>query len=144
MSQRAFEVLLKMLALRKDRSVARSKRAQAEFLRAQEFSDQLQTYSKEYQTQWVQAANQGDSVLMLQTASSFGHQLAETAAQQQAQAQTLGDRSQQAVQQALHDTQRENTLKDYLARQAQMAAQAREKRERKELDDIYNARSRTP
>ena len=144
MSQRAFEVLLKMLALRKDRSVARSKRAQAEFLRAQEFSDQLQTYSKEYQAQWVQTANQGDSVLMLQTAASFGHQLAETAAQQQAQAQTLSDRSQQAVQQALHDTQRESTLKDYLARQAQMAAQAREKRERKELDDIYNARSRTP
>ena len=144
MSQRALEVLLKMLAMRKDRSVARSKRAQAEFLRAKEFSDQLQTYSKEYQTQWVQSAQQGDSALMLQTASSFGHQLAQTASAQQAQAQTLHDRSQQAVEQALRDTQREKTLQEYLVQQRQLAALSRDKRERRELDDVFNARSRTP
>jgi flagellar biosynthesis chaperone FliJ len=144
MSQRAFEVLLKMLAMRKDRSVARSKRAQAEFLRAKDFSDQLQTYAKEYQTQWLQTAEKGDSVLMMQTASSFGRQLADTAAGQQAQALTLGDRSQQAVQQALHDTQREKTLKDYLLRQRQLRSQSRDKREQRELEDVLNARNRKP
>lgn len=144
MSQRTFEVLLKMLAMRKDRSVARSKRAQAEFLRAKEFSDQLQTYSREYQAQWLQSAEKGDSVLMLQTASSFGHQLAQTAAGQQAQAQSLSDRSQQAVEQALRDTQREKTLQEYLAKQRHLATLSRDKRERRELDDVLNARSRTP
>ena len=104
----------------------------------------LRTYSREYQAQWVQSAEKGDSALMLQTASSFGHQLAQTAAGQQAQAQTLNDRSQQAVEQALRDTQREKTLQEYLAKQRHLATLSRDKRERRELDDVLNARSRTP
>ena len=79
MSSRVFEVLQQMLKLRKDRSVAQSKRVQAEFERVRNFNLQVESYAKEYETQWVKAAQQGDSVLNLQTQANFGLNLRATA-----------------------------------------------------------------
>ena len=58
MSSRVFEVLQQMLKLRKDRSVAQSKRVQAEYDRVRNFNLQVTSYANEYESQWVKAAQQ--------------------------------------------------------------------------------------
>jgi flagellar biosynthesis chaperone FliJ len=83
MSNRVFEVLQQMLKLRKDRSVAQSKRVQAEYERVRNFNLQVESYAKEYETQWVKAAKEGDTVLNLQTQANFGLNLRATAKSQE-------------------------------------------------------------
>jgi flagellar biosynthesis chaperone FliJ len=143
MSNRVFEVLQQMLKLRKDRSVAQSKRVQAEYERVRNFNLQVESYAKEYETQWVKAAQQGDSVLNLQTQANFGLNLRATAKSQEPEVQALKSQSREALDKALQDAQRLKTLQSFLAKRKQQRQQQFEKLEDKALEDVLQARQNT-
>ena len=143
MSNRVFEVLQQMLKLRKDRSVAQSKRVQAEFERVRNFNLQVESYAKEYETQWVKAAQQGDTVLNLQTQANFGLNLRATAKSQEPEVAALKSQSREALDKALHDAQRLKTLQSFLAKRKQQRQHQFEKDEGKALEDVLQARQKT-
>jgi len=143
MSNRVFEVLQQMLKLRKDRSVAQSKRVQAEYERVRNFNLQVESYAKEYETQWVKAAQQGDSVLNLQTQANFGLNLRATAKSQEPEVAALKSQSREALDKALQDAQRLKTLQSFLAKRKQQRQQQFEKLEEKALEDVLQARQNT-
>ncbi len=143
MSNRVFEVLQQMLKLRKDRSVAQSKRVQAEFERVRNFNLQVESYAKEYETQWVKAAQQGDTVLNLQTQANFGLNLRATAKSQEPEVAALKSQSREALDKALQDAQRLKTLQSFLAKRKQQRQQQFEKLEDKALEDVLQARQNT-
>ena len=140
MSNRVFEVLQQMLKLRKDRSVAQSKRVQAEYERVRNFNLQVESYAKEYESQWVKAAQEGDSVLNLQTQANFGLNLRATAKSQEPEVQALKSQSRDALDKALHDAQRLKTLQSFLAKRKQQRQNQFEKNEDKALEDVLQAR----
>ena len=143
MSNRVFEVLQQMLKLRKDRSVAQSKRVQAEFERVRNFNLQVESYAKEYETQWVKAAQQGDTVLNLQTQANFGLNLRATAKSQEPEVAALKSQSREALDKALQDAQRLKTLQSFLAKRKQQRQQQFENLEDKALEDVLQARQNT-
>jgi flagellar biosynthesis chaperone FliJ len=143
MSSRVFEVLQQMLKLRKDRSVAQSKRVQAEFERVRNFNLQVESYAKEYETQWVKAAQQGDTVLNLQTQANFGLNLRATAKSQEPEVAALKSQSREALDKALQDAQRLKTLQSFLAKRKQQRQRQFEKHEDKALEDVLQARQNT-
>ena len=143
MSNRVFEVLQQMLKLRKDRSVAQSKRVQAEFERVRNFNLQVESYAKEYETQWVKAAQQGDTVLNLQTQANFGLNLRATAKSQEPEVAALKSQSREALDKALQDAQRLKTLQSFLAKRKQQRQRQFEKHEDKALEDVLQARQKT-
>ena len=143
MSNRVFEVLQQMLKLRKDRSVAQSKRVQAEYERVRNFNLQVESYAKEYETQWVKAAQQGDTVLHLQTQANFGLNLRATAKSQEPEVQALKSQSREALDKALQDAQRLKTLQSFLAKRKQQRQRQFEKHEDKALEDVLQARQNT-
>ena len=143
MSSRVFEVLQQMLKLRKDRSVAQSKQVQAEYERVRNFNLQVTSYAQEYESQWVKAAQQGDSVLNLQTQANFGLNLRATAKSQEPEVQALKSQSREALDKALKDAQRLKTLQSFLAKRKQQRQQQFEKHEDKALEDVLQARQNT-
>jgi flagellar biosynthesis chaperone FliJ len=143
MSSRVFEVLQQMLKLRKDRSVAQSKRVQAEFERVRNFNLQVESYAKEYETQWVKAAQQGDTVLNLQTQANFGLNLRATAKSQEPEVAALKSQSREALDKALQDAQRLKTLQSFLAKRKQQRQRQFEKHDDKALEDVLQARQNT-
>ena len=143
MSNRVFEVLQQMLKLRKDRSVAQSKRVQAEYERVRNFNLQVESYAKEYESQWVKAAQEGDTVLNLQTQANFGLNLRATAKSQEPEVQALKSQSREALDKALQDAQRLKTLQSYLAKRKQQRQHQLEKDEDKALEDVLQARQHT-
>ena len=143
MSNRVFEVLQQMLKLRKDRSVAQSKRVQAEFERVRNFNLQVESYAKEYETQWVKAAQQGDTVLNLQTQANFGLNLRATAKSQEPEVAALKSQSREALDKALQDAQRLKTLQSFLAKRKQQRQRQFEKHDDKALEDVLQARQNT-
>jgi flagellar biosynthesis chaperone FliJ len=143
MSSRVFEVLQQMLKLRKDRSVAQSKRVQAEFERVRNFNLQVESYAKEYETQWVKAAQQGDTVLNLQTQANFGLNLRATAKSQEPEVAALKSQSREALDKALQDAERLKTLQAFLAKRKQQRLRQFEKHEDKALEDVLQARQNT-
>jgi len=143
MSNRVFEVLQQMLKLRKDRSVAQSKRVQAEFDRVRNFNLQVESYAQEYETQWVKAAQQGDTVLNLQTQANFGLNLRATAKSQEPEVAALKSQSREALDKALQDAQRLKTLQSFLAKRKQQHQRQFEKHEDKALEDVLQARQNT-
>ncbi len=140
MSNRVFEVLQQMLKLRKDRSVAQSKRVQAEYERVRNFNLQVESYANEYESQWVKAAQQGDSVLNLQTQANFGLNLRATAKSQEPEVQALKSQSREALDKAMQDAQRLKTLQSFLAKRKQQRQHQLEKHEDKALEDVLQAR----
>jgi flagellar biosynthesis chaperone FliJ len=142
MSSRVFEVLQQMLKLKKDRSVAQSKRVQAEYERVRNFNLQVTSYAQEYESQWVKAAQQGDSVLNLQTQANFGLNLRATAKSQEPEVQALKSQSREALDKALHDAQRLKTLQSFLAKRKLQRQHQLEKQEDKALEDVLQARQR--
>ena len=137
---RAFEWMLKLVEIRRDRSVNQSRRAQQEFVRSREFSQQLQGYAAEYDQQWSQVAQRGDSALMLHTTASFGENLRNTATAQTQETDKLQAHSHKLLQQALQDTRRVEALQNYMARQQSLRRVMAERREQKQLEDDLNAR----
>jgi flagellar export protein FliJ len=140
MSSQVYEWLLKLVELRRDRSVARSRRAQQDYLRSKQFSDELKGYSHEYDQQWQRTAAKGDSVLLLQTTASFGGHLHNTSQTQQQETKKLQGSSEQALQQALQDSRRAEALRNFMDRQKVQRRLAAERREQKALEDDLNAR----
>ena len=140
MSNRVFEVLQQMLKLRKDRSVDQSKRVQAEYERVRNFNLQVESYAKEYENQWVKAAQEGDTVLNLQTQANFGLNLRATAKSQEPEVRALKSQSQEALDKALQDAQRLKTLQKYLAKRKQKHQQQLALQEDKALEDVLQAR----
>ena len=132
-----------MLKLRKDRSVAQSKRVQAEFERVRNFNLQVESYAKEYETQWVKAAQQGDTVLNLQTQANFGLNLRATAKSQEPEVAALKSQSREALDKALQDAQRLKTLQSFLAKRKQQRQRQFEKHEDKALEDVLQGRQNT-
>jgi flagellar biosynthesis chaperone FliJ len=143
MSSRVFEVLQQMLKLRKDRSVAQSKRVQAEYERVRNFNLQVTSYAQEYESQWVKAAQQGDTVLNLQTQANFGLNLRATAKSQEPEVAALKSQSREALDKALQDAQRLKTLQSFLAKRKQQRQRQFEKHEDKALEDVLQARQNT-
>jgi flagellar biosynthesis chaperone FliJ len=143
MSNRVFEVLQQMLKLRKDRSVAQSKRVQAEYERVRNFNLQVTSYAQEYESQWVKSAQQGDTVLNLQTQANFGLNLRATAKSQEPEVQALKSQSREALDKALQDAQRLKTLQSFLAKRKQQRQRQFEKHEDKALEDVLQARQNT-
>ena len=137
---RAFQWMLKLVEMRRDRSVSQSRRAQQEFARSREFTQQLQGYAAEYDQQWAQVAQRGDTALMLHTTSSFGDNLRSTASAQAQETDKLQAHSQKLLQQALNDARRVEALQKYMARQQEMRRAMAEKRDQKQLEDDLNAR----
>jgi len=143
MSSRVFEVLQQMLKLRKDRSVAQSKQVQAEYERVRNFNLQVESYAKEYESQWVKAAQQGDTVLNLQTQANFGLNLRATAKSQEPEVAALKSQSREALDKALQDSERLKTLQTFLAKRKQQRLRQFEKHEDKALEDVLQARQNT-
>ena len=140
MSSRVFEVLQQMLKLRKDRSIAQSKRVQAEYERVRAFNAQVTSYAKEYETQWVKVAQQGDTVLNLQTHANFGQNLRDTAKSQEPEVKALKSQSQEALNKAMQDAQRLKTLQKFLAKQKMKRQQKADHQDEKALEDMLQAR----
>lgn len=140
MSNRVFEVLQHMLKLRKDRSVAQSKRVQAEYERVRNFNLQVESYAQEYESQWVKAAQQGDTVLNLQTQANFGLNLRATAKSQEPEVQALKSQSKEALDKALQDAQRLKTLQSFLAKRKLQRQHQLERQDDKALEDVLQAR----
>ena len=140
MSSRVFEVLQQMLKLRKDRSVAQSKRVQAEYERVRNFNLQVVSYAKEYEAQWVKSAQQGDSVLNLQTQANFGLNLRATAKSQEPEVAALKSQSREALDKALQDAQRLKTLQSFLAKRKLQRQRLLQHQEDMALEDVLQAR----
>lgn len=142
MSSRVFQVLQQMLAMRKDRSVAQSRRVQAEYQRVRSFSDQIESYANEYESHWMSTAQKGDTVLQLQTQAAFGQKLRATAQSQQPEVMALEAQSRQALEKAVQDSQRLKTLQKFLAQQQRQRLHAQERQDEKALEDALQARHR--
>jgi len=137
---RAFQWMLKLVEMRRDRSVSQSRGAQLELVRSREFTQQLQGYAAEYDQQWSQVAQRGDTALMLHTTASFGDNLRSTANARAQETDKLQVHSQKLLQQALSDARRVEALQKYMARQQAIRRAMAEKRDQKQLEDDLNAR----
>ena len=143
MSGRVFQVLQQMLKMRKDRSVAKSKMVKAEFDRVRTFNEQIESYATEYESQWMSAAQKGDTVLQLQTQASFGQKLRATAASQQPEIENLQTQSREALEKAQQDAERLKTLENFIANRQRLKQKALDQQDEKAQEDVLQARQRS-
>jgi flagellar biosynthesis chaperone FliJ len=143
MSGRVFQVLQQMLKMRKDRSVAKSKMVKAEFDRVRNFNEQIESYATEYESQWISAAQKGDTVLQLQTQASFGQKLRATAASQLPEIQNLQSQSREALEKAQQDAERLKTLETFMANRQRLKQKALDQQDEKAQEDVLQARQRS-
>jgi len=143
MSGRVFQVLQQMLKMRKDRSVAKSKMVKAEFDRVRTFNEQIESYATEYESQWMSAAQKGDTVLQLQTQASFGQKLRATAASQQPEIESLQTQSKEALEKAQQDAERLKTLENFMANRQLLKQKALDHLDEKTQEDVLQARHRS-
>jgi flagellar biosynthesis chaperone FliJ len=143
MSGRVFQVLQQMLKMRKDRSVAKSKMVKAEFDRVRTFNEQIESYATEYESQWMSAAQKGDTVLQLQTQASFGQKLRATAASQLPEIQNLQSQSREALEKAQQDAERLKTLENFMANRQRLKQKALDQQDEKAQEDVLQARQRS-
>ena len=143
MSGRVFQVLQQMLKMRKDRSVARSKMVKAELERVRGFNEQIESYANEYESQWMNAAQKGDTVLQLQTQASFGQKLRATAASQLPEIKNLQSQSKEALEKAQQDAERLKTFENFIANKKRLTQKALDHQDEKALEDVLQARHRS-
>jgi flagellar export protein FliJ len=143
MSGRVFQILQQMLQMRKDRSIAKSKMVKAEFDRVRNFNDQIESYATEYESQWMNAAQKGDTVLQLQTQASFGQKLRATAASQLPEVQSLEAQSKLALEKAQQDSERLKTLQNFIANKQRLKQKALDHQDQKALEDVLQAKHRS-
>jgi flagellar export protein FliJ len=143
MSGRVFQILQQMLKMKKDRSVAKSKMVKAEFDRVRSFNEQIESYATEYESQWMNAAQKGDSVLHLQTQASFGQKLRATAASQVPEIQNLKAQTQEALTKAQQDAERLKTFESFMAKRNVLKQKALDQQDEKALEDVLQARHRS-
>ena len=143
MSGRVFQILQQMLQMRKDRSIAKSKMVKAEFDRVRNFNEQIESYATEYESQWMNAAQMGDTVLQLQTQASFGQKLRATAASQLPEVQSLEAQSKLALEKAQQDSERLKTLQNFIANKQRLKQKALDHQDQKALEDVLQAKHRS-
>ena len=143
MSGRVFQVLQQMLKMRKDRSVAKSKMVKAEFDRVRTFNEQIESYATEYESQWMSAAQKGDTVLQLQTQASFGQKLRATAASQQPEIENLQTQSREALEKVQQDAERLKTLENFMANRQLLKQKTLDHLDEKAQEDVLQARHRS-
>ena len=143
MSGRVFQVLQQMLKMRKDRSVAKSKMVKAEFDRVRHFNEQIESYANEYESQWMSAAQKGDTVFQLQTQASFGQKLRATAASQEPEIQNLQLQSKEALEKAQQDAERLKTFENFIAKRQRLKQIALDHQDEKAMEDVLQARHRS-
>jgi flagellar biosynthesis chaperone FliJ len=143
MSGRVFQVLQQMLKMRKDRSVAKSKMVKAEFDRVRSFNEQIESYATEYESQWMSAAQKGDTVLQLQTQASFGQKLRATAASQLPEIQNLQSQSREALEKAQQDAERLKTFENFMANRQRLKQKALDHQDEKAQEDVLQARQKS-
>ena len=144
MSGHVFQILQQMLKMRKDRSVAKSKMVKAEFDRVRNFNEQIESYANEYESQWMNAAQKGDTVLQLQTQASFGQKLRATAASQEPEVQNLQLQSKEALEKAKQDAERLKTFENFIAKRQRLKQMALDHQDEKAMEDVLQARHRSP
>lgn len=140
MSRHFFDLMLGLLRVRKDRAVAQSRRVQAELQRVEGFKNQLDGYAQEYESQWLNAAQQGESVRNLRVQMDFGVRLRDTARAQEPELMALTQQASKAKQQAMAESDRFKTFQAFRARQKQQAQLEQERKEQRELEDLLQAR----
>ncbi len=143
MSGRVFQIWQQMLQMRKDRSIAKSKMVKAEYDRVRNFNEQIESYATEYESQWMNAAQKGDTVLQLQTQASFGQKLRATAASQLPEIQSLAAQSKQALEKAQQDSERLKTLNNFIANKQRLKQKAQDDKDEKAFEDVLQGKRRT-
>ena len=140
MNQQSWNLLLEMTRLRKERSMAQSRRARSELDRVAGFQQQIQAYAREYDEQWLASVQAGTSVLTLQSQTAFGQKLHETARAQEPEVKALTQRLNLVKQQALRDHERHKALQAYIHKKKREHELHVEKREQRELEDLVALR----
>jgi flagellar biosynthesis chaperone FliJ len=140
MGKSFFELLLTMLKVRKDRAMASSLRVQKDLQRVKGFKHQLDSYAKEYETQWMNASRTGEKVSHLQVQMAFGNRLRETALAQETELRALNQQALNARHQALKESERYKTLLKFQQRKKQQETAAHERQQQHELEDLLQAR----
>lgn len=142
MDERAMAILLRMLELRKERAAMASRRSQQDFLKAQNFSQQVDAYAREYDQIWSRSVVHGDQVAQLQTQAAFTNRLQATAQEQRQEADLLGQESQRALSKAVQESDRAKVVRQWLERQKNLKSSQAARRAERELEDIIQARVR--
>lgn len=114
MRKKPLEFFLKLLDLKKARSVMIANRARSEFDRVQNFERQLKDYHDEYQRSWLESARQGGSASELASRSSFVSRLRDTVEAQGPEVSAASERLTRAGSRAAADGFRADTLRKYL------------------------------
>jgi flagellar biosynthesis chaperone FliJ len=115
----------------------------AEFDRVRTFNEQIESYATEYESQWMSAAQKGDTVLQLQTQASFGQKLRATAASQQPEIENLQTQSREALEKAQQDAERLKTLENFMANRQLLKQKALDQLDEKTQEDVLQARHRS-
>ncbi len=144
MSTKAFEVWLQLQELKRQRSASRSRRVQAEVQRVRTFANQIDEYAREYESQWAQAAQAGESVWQLEASAQFGQRLRETGAAQRTELESLEAKGQELLKQAQEDLERTRTLEDFVQRRKAQERLEQQAKEEKAQEDVLQARYRPP
>ena len=140
MNKQTWNLLLELTRLRRERSMAQSRRTRAELDRDQGFQQQIQAYAREYDERWLASVQSGATVLTLQSQTAFGQKLHETARAQEPEVQALTQRHNLQKQQALRDHERHKALQVYLNKKKLEHQLHIEKREQRELEDLIPTR----
>jgi hypothetical protein len=88
----------------------------------------------------VKVAQQGDTVLNLQTHANFGQNLRDTAKSQEPEVKALQSQSKEALDKAMQDAQRLKTLQKFLAKQKLKRQHQADQQDEKALEDVLKAR----
>ena len=115
----------------------------AEYDRVRSFNEQIESYAAEYESQWMNSAQKGDTVLQLQTQASFGQKLRATSASQQPEIDSLKNQSHQAIQKAQQDAERLKTFENFLVQRKLLKQKALDQQDQKALEDVLQARHKS-
>lgn len=133
-------LLMRMLEIRKERAGMASRRARHDFLKAQDFSQQVDAYAQEYDDNWSRSVVKGDQVEYLQTQAAFTNRLQATAAQQREEARLLENESQRALGKAVQESERLRIVREWLMRQQRQKASEQDRRQERQMEDVLQSR----
>ena len=117
-----------------------SRRARHDFLKAQDFSQQVDAYAQEYDDNWSRSVVKGDQVEYLQTQAAFTNRLQATAAQQREEARLLENESQRALGKAVQESERLRIVREWLMRQQRQKASEQDRRQERQMEDVLQSR----
>lgn len=133
-------LLMRMLEIRKERAAMASRRARQDFLKAQDFSQQVDAYAQEYDDNWSRSVVKGDQVEYLQTQAAFTNRLQATAAQQREEARLLENESQRVLGKAVQESERLRIVREWLIRQQRQKASEQDRRLERQMEDVLQSR----